>query len=85
MKEISIIGQRIKDFREMTSKELEDNFLNEDGKGYCLVLENGVKIFASRDDEGNGPGTFFGETKEEGQIYLFPKREKEIASKAKGK
>lgn len=40
--------------------------------GRCLVVEfnNGFKIFSSRDDEGNGPGTLFG--KKGDKILGFP-------------
>jgi hypothetical protein len=34
------------------------------GTPACLVLSDGTKLYASRDDEGNGPGVLFGTGKE---------------------
>ena len=57
-----IIGQKITNIRPMTKKEYEELYWDE---GYgepvmVLELENGVKLFPSRDYEGNGGGAVFG-------------------------
>jgi hypothetical protein len=53
-------GAKIVNVREMTKKEAdaEDWSLRSNG---CrvLVLSNGVKLYASQDYEGNGPGALF--------------------------
>jgi hypothetical protein len=63
-----VIGLRIVDVRGMTSAEV-----NKEGWGQSttvLVLEDGTKIYASRDEEGNGPGALFGTGK--GGSFMFP-------------
>ena len=53
-------GAKIVKIREMTKKEAEAEGwdLYRDG---CrvLVLDNGIKLYASQDYEGNGPGALF--------------------------
>ena len=53
-------GSKIVKIREMTKKEAENEYwdLSHDG---CRVLEldNGIKLYASQDYEGNGPGALF--------------------------
>ena len=53
-------GAKIVKIREMTKKEADNEYwdLSHDG---CrvLVLDNGIKLYASRDYEGNGPGALF--------------------------
>ncbi len=57
-----IIGQKVKTIRDMTATEMDaegwdhDNF----GNPTVIVLENGVKLYPSRDSEGNGGGALFG-------------------------
>jgi predicted transcriptional regulator len=66
-----IIGAKIKKIRPMTkaemSAEMWDDFR---GAPVVLELDNGTKLYASQDDEGNGPGAIFGTTKEGQQIGL---------------
>ena len=56
----NIEGARIVNIREMTSKEAdaEGRELYRNG---CrvLILNNGIKLYASQDYEGNGPGALF--------------------------
>ena len=56
----NIEGAKIVNIREMTKKEADAECwdLCHDG---CrvLVLSNGIKLYASRDYEGNGPGALF--------------------------
>ena len=57
-------GRKIVKIREMTKKEANNEGwdLSHDG---CRVLEldDGIKLYASRDYEGNGPGALFFVTK----------------------
>ena len=61
----NIEGAKIVSIRDMTKKEA-------DAEGWelyrdrcrVLILDNGIKLYASRDYEGNGPGALFFYTKE---------------------
>ena len=70
--DVAVKGQRIVEIRPMTKKELEfegwDPACGMHSPPLMLVLENGLRLYASQDDEGNGPGAFFGLT-EEGQGF----------------
>ena len=61
-KEASLVGRKIVEIRPMTSDELEaEGWLAVPGFPIpCLVFDDGQRLFPSQDDEGNGPGTFFG-------------------------
>ena len=54
-------GQKIKAIRPMTKKELKTEYWEEDNFSTPVVieLENGAKLYASQDSEGNGPGAMF--------------------------
>jgi len=60
--EVQLEGQRIHAIRKMTKKEVEDFFGEDMGgeRSVVIVLENGVKLIASQDYEGNGCGAIFG-------------------------
>jgi hypothetical protein len=72
------IGQRIKRIREFTEQELEAEGwdINHHTTGAVIELENGTRIYASSDDEGNSPGTLFGINSKGYQVYLFPLEKK---------
>jgi hypothetical protein len=55
-----LIGSKIVNVREMTEEEASGEAW-ELGRNGCrvLILDNGVKLYASRDYEGNGPGALF--------------------------
>jgi hypothetical protein len=54
----SIIGLRIIGLRPLTPKEMEQQGWYGE-HAVALVLENGLLIYPSRDEEGNGPGVLF--------------------------
>lgn len=56
---MELIGKTIKEVRHMTSEELEQEQWSGEKSPAVIVLDNGTKIYASRDHEGNGPGTLF--------------------------
>jgi len=63
-----ITGQTIVMIRPMNEQEIEN-------EGWCaettvIVLNNGTKLYASMDEEGNGPGCMFGVTKDGTQFRL---------------
>lgn len=55
---VNVEGQRIVEVRPMTKEEAEAE--GWDSGTMVLVLENGVKLYASCDDEGNSAGVLFG-------------------------
>ena len=59
-KDDRIIGSKIVGMRKMTKKEAEVEGW-EDDRDDCivLVLDNGIKMYASQDYEGNGGGALF--------------------------
>ena len=64
----NIIGQKIVAIEALSDAECEE--LMWDRPATVIKLENGMRIFASRDDEGNGKGTLF--TEHNGATgYLF--------------
>jgi hypothetical protein len=63
-----IHGQKIKTTRPMTAKEIRDEGWYEGTT--VIVLENGVKLYASQDSEGNGSGALFGSRPDGSQFAL---------------
>jgi hypothetical protein len=60
-------GQRIKEVRLMTAAELaaeEWDPARSHSRPVVIELESGDVLYASRDDEGNGPGALFGRSKD---------------------
>ena len=58
-------GKKIVKIREMTKKEAENESWDLSHNGCrVLVLDNGIKLYASQDYEGNGPGALFYVTKD---------------------
>ena len=57
-----ITGHKVTRVRPMTKTELAEEGWDErrGGTPVVLVFSNGAKLYASRDDEGNGPGALFG-------------------------
>ena len=58
-------GAKIVRIREMTKKEADTEYWDLSHNGCrVLVLDNGIKLYASQDYEGNGPGALFYVTKD---------------------
>lgn len=58
-----VIGATIVDVRPMTAQEIENEgweVFAFRGAPLALVLSTGAILYASQDEEGNGPGAFFG-------------------------
>lgn len=53
----ALVGQRIKSVRWLTKREAAA--FGWDERPFEIELENGVKMFAAQDPEGNGPGALF--------------------------
>lgn len=66
------IGRTITNVRPMTAAELEAEGWDEYRYGgTALVLDGGGLIYASRDDEGNGPGALFAVMDDGVQLQLL--------------
>ena len=65
-----LVGATIKSVRWMTTAEMEKEGWTR--PAVVMEMEEGGKIYASQDDEGNGPGTLFGENKNGESIYIMP-------------
>jgi hypothetical protein len=60
------LGKKIVAVRYLTDKEQES--LGWDQSAVVLQLDDGTLIFPSQDDEGNGAGALFGQTKDGKEI-----------------
>ena len=77
MKEKSLKGKKILNVREMTSAEYKhEGWDNNRGFNPVTVieLEGNIRIWASRDSEGNDGGVLFG-SDEEGDFYIYPQEQ----------
>lgn len=68
---MNILGKKIVAFRRMTEKELEAEGWDDSRGCSVIILNDGTKLFPSKDEEGNGPGAWFGETKDGQQFGLM--------------
>ena len=78
----NILGQTITVIRPMTKAELKKEGW-EDTSGHSstvMVLGNGTKLYASRDEEGNGPGAIFGVDKRT-SFMVFAKEEVKLGGR----
>lgn len=66
-----IIGSKVVDVRHMTKKEAKAEGWEKGGT--ALVLDNGIVLYASQDEEGNGPGALFGS--ESGEQFMVDPEE----------
>jgi hypothetical protein len=59
---LGLVGRTITEARPMTPKEgaAEGWLLRPDDRPTVLVLDDGTRLYAAQDAEGNGPGVFFG-------------------------
>lgn len=67
------VGKKIVKIRPFTKEELDFEGWDEDHgtAGSVIELDNGAKIYASSDDEGNSPGTLFGVNKKGEGLYIY--------------
>lgn len=66
-----IVGAKIKAVRWMTDLEKNLEGWGDEGQIVVLQLDSGVCLYASMDEEGNGPGALFGRDGKKG-FLLFP-------------
>ena len=56
-----LVGRKIVEIRPMTNEEMSSEYWDtRDNKPTVIVLDDGTKLYPSRDEEGNGPGCLFG-------------------------
>ncbi len=56
---MNLIGKTITEIRPMTDEEMREEYWDE--RAMVLIFNDGTKLYPSRDDEGNGAGTLFGD------------------------
>ena len=68
------IGLRVADVRMMTKAELENECWEDNWGSFAvaIIFEDGSKVYASSDPEGNDVGCLFGETKDGQQVVISP-------------
>lgn len=68
-------GRTINHVRRMTAAELTAEAWEPTASSpLVLVLDDGTKLYAARDPEGNGPGTLFGVDPQGRHFALLPER-----------
>jgi hypothetical protein len=70
MGNFKIVGEKIVDIRPATKKELQSEGWDDNETMQVIVLSNGVKLYPSRDYEGNGPGALFGDAGDKGKFGI---------------
>ena len=68
------VGLKVTDVRMMTKEELENECWDESWGSFAVVLifEDGSKVYASSDPEGNDVGCLFGMTKNGTAVTISP-------------
>jgi len=69
-----IVGQTIVEVRHMTPEEIRIEGWEHAGPPSAttvFVLSNGIRLYGSADEEGNGPGHIFGMTPAGQSFYTF--------------
>jgi hypothetical protein len=69
--DVNILNKKIVAFRRLTEQELFANGWEADGNCSAIELDDGTILFPSKDEEGNGPGAWFGETKSGDQFGIM--------------
>jgi hypothetical protein len=61
----TVIGTTVRELRPMTEAEMkEEGWTDHRNEVLVMVLSNGMKLYPSRDYEGNGGGVWFGKDKD---------------------
>jgi hypothetical protein len=66
-----IVGATIKKLRIMTKMEMANENWDMDEDVIAIELSNGIVLYASMDEEGNGPGAIFGHDKKGTNFALY--------------
>jgi len=74
-----LVGQKVVEIRRLTDAEMKREGWEDWGSAWpnpvALVFQNGDVVYASADDEGNGPGYLFGASKKGETFFLCPPEE----------
>jgi hypothetical protein len=71
--DIQIVGRKIKEIRPQTKAEYEaEGWMR---PSMAIVLEGDYILFASSDDEGNHPGSLFGQDHKQRGFYVLEDKE----------
>lgn len=66
---IELVGKKVKEIRDMSKTEMDAEYWDRNTK--VIVLNDGTRLYASCDNEGNGPGTLFGRTVDDRGFALY--------------
>jgi hypothetical protein len=70
---MGLIGKEIKNIRNLTREELDAEGWDEESLVTAIILEDDTAIYASQDEEGNGPGELFGSDSDSGLFIVEQK------------
>lgn len=75
MDKLDLVGKTLKGIEPMSKAELKYMgwFVAPKLAPPVLVFEGGVRVFASRDSEGNGPGVLMAKEKDQSYFVLLPR------------
>ncbi len=68
---MNITGQTIKAIRPMTQEEMNRPGWMGARPGIAIELSNGIILYPSRDEEGNGPGVLFAHDPKHGKEFII--------------
>jgi hypothetical protein len=75
----SVEGHRIVKIRKMTKEEVNsEGWEGASETTPVIELDNGVKLFPSADEEGNGPGALFGKKGSSSFYVVAPVKKKKL-------
>lgn len=70
------VGKTVKEVRWMTEGEAKDEGWDDFGDSYLhcavIVFDDGSRVYASQDGEGNGPGCMFGKDENGRALHIEP-------------
>lgn len=64
-----LIGRTITGIRYQTDEEMDDHLW--DRPAIVIEVDHAIKLYPSRDEEGNGPGELFGDEPAGGPFLLY--------------
>jgi hypothetical protein len=84
---MEFVGMKIINIRPMTKKELKEMYwdeFNSFAAPIAIELEKNIVLFASRDEEGNGPGDFVFFNKKSKESYAVGFKNERSENRASG-
>jgi len=65
-----LVGKKVVAVRGMTNAEMRKEGWDTSERATVIVFDDDTKVYASQDEEGNGPGAFFGRKGKETFVLL---------------